>query len=115
MNEGFPVRLAVNEVVELFVIGLEQIAVGRHGYEQAVLGAEVGAGGHHRLDAIAEHVDERFQIFQGILTLFLEDGMDIVRAGGGGHVPFADVADALRMGEERGWHQRNVAEGRAGC
>ena len=47
---------------------------------------------------------------QGGLTLLREDVVNVVLSGGGGDVPFGNVADALWMLEERGRNQRDVSK-----
>ncbi len=42
-----------------------------------------------------------------------EQLVDVVEPGDGAHVPFGDVADALRVSQPGGGHQGDVAEGRA--
>src|SRR5665811_1950403 len=71
MNERLPLRLLMNQPVDPLMEGLEQIPIGLHRNERSALGSKIRPRQKHRLHAIPQHPNERLQVLEGDLALFL--------------------------------------------
>ncbi len=114
VDEGFPVGVFVDEVVDLFMEGFVEVAVGFEGDEGTALGAEIGAGDEGGVDAVTEEVEEFLDVVEGDFALYFEYFADVVLAGEGGDVPLLDVADSFWVFHPGGGDEGDVAEGGAG-
>ena len=92
MDECFPVCFLVDEVVDFFVEGLEEVAICIGRDEEPPLCSEVGSANPCDMCVFADGVGESFDVFKCELTLSLEDLSDIIISRYGIDVPFLDVA-----------------------
>ncbi len=103
----------MNPVVEASVERLVQSAIALRRDKGTGLHTKVGARHIDDGDPIADGLKEAFQVGQGDLALLLKDGVHIVGAGDGAHIPLGHVADALGVFQPGGGDGGNVAKGRS--
>ncbi len=111
--EGLPLRVRVNPIGDLFVIGKVKVLECLHRAERGRLRAEVRSADKHCLNAVADGGVNGLKISDGDLALVREDFMDVILAAAGGDIPLGNVADALGMLERWSRNQRDIAECRA--
>ena len=100
----------MDPIVDAPVVGRVKIIEGRAGAKLRILRAEIRAADHQHIDGISGDSGERLEILQRDLALVFEDLVHVAGVFQKDHIPFADVADALGVFEERGGHERDVTE-----
>ena len=110
MLEGLPLRVRVDPVVDLLVIGEIQVAQRFDGAECGGLRSEIRAAEIDRLHLVAHCRVDALKIADGDLALALEDLVDVVLAAARGHIPLRNVAYAFWMFEPRPRNMCDVAE-----
>ena len=90
----------------------EEVPVGFHRDEGAVLLAEVGSCDIDGRHAIPDCGKDSFQIPDSDLALALKDFVNVVAARDRADVPLFDVTNASRMPDPRSWNIRNITETR---
>ena len=93
--------------------GHEEITVSFWGNKRPTLRAKISASDEDRIHAFTHHRVDFFQVFQGDLTLSLENLVDIITAGNGAHVPFRHITYPLGVFEPGGGNQGNIAKSRS--